>query len=139
MIFQGVQSSIAKKPYSFVIFQAGGGVGGGGGAGTSSPPPPSGSGRYMDVFGWHPIMMIITRQRETLAHSLLPIYIDGMEINCKTCLKRLLSKIRKSVFNTSYRFLQVKSIAECSKGSIMQYFGPSFSYLLSSRPLFLSF
>ena len=30
-------------------------------------------------------------------------------------------------FKTDYGFMQVKSIAECSKGSILQYFPPSFS------------
>ena len=32
--------------------------------------------------------------------------------------------------------MQVKSIAECSKGSILQYFRPSLSYHLSLRSLF---
>ena len=32
--------------------------------------------------------------------------------------------------------MQVKSIAECSKGSILQYFRPSLSYHLSLRLLF---
>ena len=31
--------------------------------------------------------------------------------------------------------MQVKSIAECSNGSILQYFRPSFSYHLSVRSL----
>ena len=35
--------------------------------------------------------------------------------------------------------MQVKSIAECSKGSILQYFRPSLSYHLSSRYLFCLF
>ena len=35
--------------------------------------------------------------------------------------------------------MQVKSIAECSKGSILQYFRPSLSYLLSLRYLFCLF
>ena len=34
MIFQGVRTSFAKKPFVFVIFQGGGGGGGGG----SGPP-----------------------------------------------------------------------------------------------------
>ena len=34
--------------------------------------------------------------------------------------------------------MQVKSIAECSKGTILQYFRPSLSYHLSLRSLFLS-
>ena len=37
MIFQGIRTSIAKEPYSFVIFQAEGGGGGGGGALDPSP------------------------------------------------------------------------------------------------------
>ena len=32
---------------------------------------------------------------------------------------------------TNYRLMQVKSIAECSKGSILQYFRPSLTYHLS--------
>ena len=39
-------------------------------------------------------------------------------------------------FKTDYRLIQVKSIAECSKESILQYFRPSLSYHLSSRSLF---
>ena len=35
--------------------------------------------------------------------------------------------------------MQVKSIAECSKGSTLQYFRPSFSYQLSLRPWFCLF
>ena len=35
--------------------------------------------------------------------------------------------------------MQVKSIAECSKGSILQYFQPSLSYHLSLRSLFCLF
>ena len=35
--------------------------------------------------------------------------------------------------------MQVKSIAECSRGSILQYFWPSFSYQLSLRSLFRLF
>ena len=59
----------------------------------------------------------------------------------KACVKWQLSKKdRKLVFKTNYRLMQVKSIAECSKGSILQYFRPSLSYYLSLRSfcLFLS-
>ena len=35
--------------------------------------------------------------------------------------------------------MQVKSIAECSEGSILQYFQPSLSYHLSLRSLFCLF
>ena len=43
------------------------------------------------------------------------------------------------VFKTIYHFMQVKRIAECSKGSILQYFRPSLSYHLSLRSLFCLF
>ena len=43
------------------------------------------------------------------------------------------------VFYTDYPLMQVKSIAECSKRSILQYFLPSLSYHLSLRPLFCLF
>ena len=50
------------------------------------------------------------------------------------------SKRRPKMFlKTDYRFMQVKSIAECSKGSILQYFRPSLSYHLSLRSLFCLF
>ena len=42
------------------------------------------------------------------------------------------------VFN-NYRLMQVKSIAECSKGSIQQYFQPSLSYHFPLRHLFCQF
>ena len=42
-------------------------------------------------------------------------------------------------FKTDYPLMQVKSIVECSKGSILQYFRPSLSYHLSLRPLFCLF
>ena len=45
----------------------------------------------------------------------------------------------KLVFKTNYRLMQVKSIAECTKGSILQYFRHSLSYHLSLRPLFCLF
>ena len=43
------------------------------------------------------------------------------------------------VFNTYYRLMQVKSIAEWSNRSILQYFRPSLSYHLSLRCLFCPF
>ena len=46
---------------------------------------------------------------------------------------------QKLDFKTDYRLMQVKSIAECSKGSILQYFLPSLSYHLSLRSLFCLF
>ena len=49
------------------------------------------------------------------------------------------SKRPKLVFKTDYRLMQVQSIAECSKGSILQYFRPVLSYHLSLRSLFCLF
>ena len=43
------------------------------------------------------------------------------------------------VSKIDYGLIQVISIAECSKGSILQYFRPSLSYHLSLRPLFCLF
>ena len=43
------------------------------------------------------------------------------------------------VFNTNYRLMQVKRIAECSKGSILQFFRPTSSYHLSLRSVFCLF
>ena len=60
-------------------------------------------------------------------------------IYSKTCLKGSLSKRPKLVFKTKYRLMQVESIAECSKGSILQYFRPSLSCHLSLRSLFCLF
>ena len=57
----------------------------------------------------------------------------------KTCLKRSLNNNTKNGFKVNYSFMQVKSIAECSKGSILQYFRPSLSYHLSLRTLFCLF
>ena len=46
---------------------------------------------------------------------------------------------QKMVFKTDYRIMQVKRIAECSDGSILQYFRPSLSYHLSFRHPFCLF
>ena len=57
----------------------------------------------------------------------------------KPCVKRPLSKRPKMFFKTNYHLMQVKSIAECSKGSILQNIRPSLSYLLPLIPLFCLF
>ena len=48
-------------------------------------------------------------------------------------------KDQKLVFKINYRLILVKSTAECSKGSILQYFWPSLIYHLSLRSLFWPF
>ena len=71
-------------------------------------------------------------------HSNTEIFILDT-INSKTCVKWSFQKDQKMVFKTNYRLMQVKSIAECSLWSILQYFRPSLSYHLSLRPLFCLF
>ena len=51
-----------------------------------------------------------------------------VETTVKPVLMGHSKRTPKLVFNTNYGLMQVKSIAECSKGSILQYFGPSLSY-----------
>ena len=68
-------------------------------------------------------------------------YLKSLLAKLDTCtVKPVLNghsqKDFKLVFNTNYRLLLVKSIAECSKGSIMQYFRPSLSNHVSLRSLF---
>ena len=58
-----------------------------------------------------------------------------MNIDLLNTVKPVLSGYSKRrpklVLKTDYCLMQVKSIAECSKGSILQYFQPSLSYSLS--------
>ena len=68
------------------------------------------------------------------------IYYITFHLNTeKNCHKRPLKKDQKWAFKTNYRLMQVKSIAGCSKGSILQYFRPSLSYHFSLRSLFCLF
>ena len=57
----------------------------------------------------------------------------------KTCLKRPLKIDKTKIFKTNGSLMKVKSIAECSMGSILQYFWPSLSYHLSLRSVFCQF
>ena len=59
--------------------------------------------------------------------------VDSENVYSKTCLKQPLKKKTKNGFKTDYRLMEVQSIAECSKGSILQYFGPLLSSHLSLR------
>ena len=61
------------------------------------------------------------------------------ERTVKPVLDGHLQKEKKMVFKTTYHLMQVKSIAECSKGSILQYLRPSLSDHLSLKPLFCLF
>ena len=57
----------------------------------------------------------------------------------KRITKTLMHKLVCGCLKISHRLMQVKSIAECSKGSILQYFQPLLSYHLSLRSLFCLF
>ena len=67
----------------------------------------------------------------------------GVPNYSKTCLKQPHKKRdqrrSKLVFRTDYHLMQVKSILECSKKSILQYIQPLLSYHLSFRSLFCLF
>ena len=58
-----------------------------------------------------------------------------------TCKEDIYSKtdLQKTKIGFQDRLMQVKSIVECSKGSILQYFRPSLSYQVSLRALFCLF
>ena len=57
----------------------------------------------------------------------------------KTCIKSPLSKRQKNGFQDHLSLNAGHCIAECSKGSFLQYFRPSLSYHLSLRSLFCLF
>ena len=59
----------------------------------------------------------------------------GSDFTVKPFLSGHFKRRQKLVFKNDYRLMQVKSIAECSKGSILQYFRPPLSYHLPLRPL----
>ena len=63
-------------------------------------------------------------------HIKVSFFSVQKKICSKTCLKRPLKKKTKMVFKTENRLMLVKSIAECSNGSILQYFRPSQRYTM---------
>ena len=78
---------------------------------------------WAQVYRWHLGSILYNVPKRWHRHLYAYMYIDCW----------LIYKV-KSVLNghskkkTNYRLMQVKSIAECSKGSILQYFRPSLSY-----------
>ena len=60
-------------------------------------------------------------------------------IYSKTFVKRPLSERPQIGFQDQLLLNAGQSIAECSKGSILQYLRPSLSYHMSLRPLFCLF
>ena len=69
------------------------------------------------------------------------LYVFGVKVpyTVEPVLSGHTKRIPKLVFKTYYRLMQVKSFAECSKGSILQNFWPSLSYHLSLISLFCLF
>ena len=61
---------------------------------------------------------------------------EQLHIQLNLCKTPNLKKDQKLVFNSNYRLMQVKSIAECSKGSILQSFRTSLSYYLLLRSFY---
>ena len=61
---------------------------------------------------------------ENVVYKVL-LFCDGGKLSLA-----LIELHQKLVFDTDNRLIQVKSIAECSKGSILQYFRTSLSYHL---------
>ena len=53
-----------------------------------------------------------------------------VNITLKPVLSGHFKRTQRLVFNTNFHLMQVKSIAECSKGSILQYFRPPLILLL---------
>ena len=101
---------------------------------------------YQNVKGYAPMcllsvssLLIFPQTNKDMVAFLLLVYIQTLFYYRKPCLKRSLKKTPKLVSNTNYRLIQVKSIAECSPRSILQYFRPSLSYHLFLRPLFYPF
>ena len=98
---------------------------------------------------WH--VVIPSSQTQVSQGSLADVHVSPLSYSTssatqavidkiiKTCLKRPLLERAKLVFNTNYGLMQVKSVAECSKGSNLQYFQLSLSYHLSLRSLFCLF
>ena len=86
------------------------------------------------------ISLLTKKQNKILRGSswIISTYTHGV-----TTVKPVLSSDSKgrpkSIFNIYYRLMQVKGIAECFKGSILQYFWPALSYHLSLRSLFCLF
>ena len=61
-----------------------------------------------------------------------------MQIDIDSTVKHV-SKRQKIVFQDNFCLIQFKSIAKCSKGSILQYFRSSLSYHLSLKASFCLF
>ena len=130
LIFQGwSKAGFLNKTYSFVVFKGG----------VRTPIPPLDPRMLAHVFTYHtiPTYVYVSCNCDNKYRTIIDILIKF--VYSKTCVKRPLSKRPKKVFKTNYRLMQVKSIAECSKGSIMQCFRLSLKNHMSLRSLFCLF
>ena len=66
------------------------------------------------------------------------VVFSRLSVYSKTCLKRPLKKDQKLVFKTDYHLMQVKSLQNAPRESILQYVRPSSSYHLSIKTFVLS-
>ena len=66
-----------------------------------------------------------------IRYNVRSFYMFSVHDTVKPVLSGNSKRRRKLVFKSKYHLMQVKSIAECSKRSILQYFRPSLSYHLS--------
>ena len=97
----------------------------------------------ISCYSWPwPILTLLRRSGERL-RTFRSSSLTLVKLNILCTVKPVLSghskRRPKIVFKTDYRLMQVKSIAECSNGSILQYFRPSLSHHLSLRSLFCLF
>ena len=83
--------------------------------------------------------LLITKCKAFSALSYGMVEIFSSNNTVKPVLSGHSKRTPKLVFKTDYLLMQVKSIAECSKGSILQYFQPSLSYHLSLKSFFCLF
>ena len=94
---------------------------------------------YGKVISWNYIWSLnvfdTTYKRVDLAHcDIFHARVDKCG-PVKPVLRGYLKRRPKLVFKTDYYLMQAKGIADCSKGSILQYFRPVLSYNLSLRTL----
>ena len=85
----------------------------------------------------HHVCVVLIKYVVLITHVL---YSSRMCCTHHICVKPYPAKILLSwTCHISYRLMEVKSIAECSKGSILQYFLPPLSYHFPLRPWFCLF
>ena len=75
--------------------------------------------------------------RSSLIELSMSLSVSSFTVFLKN--RNFISKIRRSKVTDYAALMQGKCIAECSKGSILQYFRPSLSYYLSLMSLFCLF